>query len=76
MSVTPPEQGDTNMVSSRRRYSPSRQEEYDKFKITSLPKLEEDTNTGAVSPVKEFAGKTCMYIQYISLMIQVLKVRL
>ena len=66
MSVTPPEQGDTSLTSPRQRYSPPRQEEHGKLKITSLPKLEENTNTGAVSPMKELAGK--MYIIIYGLM--------
>ena len=52
------EQGDTNMTSPRRKYSPPRQQEDSKFKNNSLPKLEEDTDAGAVSPAEvKIAGK-------------------
>ena len=49
VSVTPTERGDTNTTSPRRRYSPPRQQENGKFNSTSLPKLEEESDTGAVS---------------------------
>lgn len=61
--MTPTEQGDTNAISPRRRCSPPNQHERAKFKSTSLPKLEEDTDMVAVSPVKEKkAGKIHSYV--------------
>jgi len=61
--MTPPEQSNTIVTSPRRRYSPPRAGENSKPKSAGLPKLEEDTNTGAVSPVKELTGTT--YIMHI-----------
>jgi len=56
VSVTPTQQGDVR--SSRQGHSPPHQQENGKFKSCSLPKLEEEMNTVAVSPVEEkIAGK-------------------
>lgn len=53
VSVTPTERSDAKVTSPRRKCSPPHQQEHGKIKSNSLPKLDEDTGTGVVSPAKE-----------------------